>query len=119
MFETGVEEFLKLKTSGKLGTSTCRWSHRNKYTCIDVSCRTVPVIAVFTKYDQLIPRVKRNMDPAAHAGLSADRLSELVKDEADAILQKDCVDPFEKVVQKRVPHMTVSGKSPSLSHIFL
>jgi hypothetical protein len=59
------------------------------------------------------------MDATVRAGLSPERLSELAKAEADAILQTDCVGPFEEVVRKEVPHITVSGEPPSHSHIFL
>ncbi|CAG8778637.1 723_t:CDS:2, partial [Acaulospora colombiana] len=43
IFETGVEEFLKLKNGGALGD--------------------VPIIAVFTKFDELVDREDRNLDP--------------------------------------------------------
>ena len=59
------------------------------------------------------------MDPTVRARLSPERLSEFAKTEADAILQKDCIGPFENVVRKEVPHITVSGELRSHSHIFL
>ena len=59
------------------------------------------------------------MDPTARAGLSPERLSEVAKAEAEAILQQDCVTPFKNVVRKEVPHITVSGEPRSHSHILL
>jgi hypothetical protein len=72
---------------------------------------TVPVIAVFTKYDLLVTRTKRNLDTSICAGLSPEQILELAKKEADAILQRDCVGPFDVVVEKQVPYMTVSSES--------
>lgn len=50
------------------------------------------------------------MDESVCAELSSDAVLELVKKEADAILQKNCIDPFDTVVQKQVPYMTVSSE---------
>jgi hypothetical protein len=90
IFETGVEKFLKWKVTGKLGT--------------------IPIIAIFTKYDELITRANWQMDPSLRQTLDEGRISELLKQDADAALKKVCIDPFEKQVKKKVPYITVSTR---------
>ena len=87
-----------MRESGGLGPVLMQSSH---------SFGTVPVIAVFTKYDLLISRMER---ATSSAGLSPESLSELTRVNADAFFQKECVGPFESIVQKDVPHLTVSGE---------
>jgi hypothetical protein len=112
--ETGVEEFLDLKTSGKLGSST---SHHCDQHCDD--CRSpesdsfvaVPVIAVFTKYDALIGRANFEIDPNHIEGLSKESILTIAKNNAKNKLQAVCIEPFEQRVGDKVPHITVSSKS--------
>jgi hypothetical protein len=59
----------------------------------------VPVIAIFTKYDLVITRLRREIGSVAD-----------LHERADTIVQKTCITPFERVVQKQVPHKIVSGK---------
>ena len=66
------------------------------------------MIAIFTKYDELITRADWQMDGSLRARLDEERLSELLKKDADAALKKTCTIPFEKHVKKKVPHITVS-----------
>jgi hypothetical protein len=65
IFETGVEEFLKLKVAGKLGTSTCITIFE-LYKAIrlvkQLTLVIVPIIAIFTKYDELITHADFQMD---------------------------------------------------------
>jgi hypothetical protein len=111
--ETGVEEFLDLKTSGKLGSSALL--HGNH--CND--CRSlksdsfvaVPVIAVFTKYDELIGRANFEIDSNLIKGLSNESILTIAKDDAAKKLQAVCIEPFEQRVGNKVPHITVSSKS--------
>jgi hypothetical protein len=71
----------------------------------------VPVIGVFTKYDKLINRLERTMDPSRRNGLSKEQISKL----AEEVLKKICINPFEESVGKDiVPHIHVS----SLSNLF-
>jgi len=90
MFETGVEAFLTLKNKGELGS--------------------MPVIAVFTKYDKLISRAMRTMDSSRRDGLSEQAISDLAKRDADAHLQEQYLTPFKRV-GKEIPHVTISTKS--------
>jgi hypothetical protein len=70
----------------------------------------VPVIAVFTKYDQLISRADRKLNSANHAKLNEEQILELVKKDADSTLQQHCIDPFKELMGDEVPFMTVSSK---------
>jgi len=88
VMETGVEEFLDLKTSGELGS--------------------IPVIAVFTKYDELIGRANFEIDPNRIEGLSNESILAIAKDDAAKKLQAVCIEPFEQRVGDKVPHITVS-----------
>ena len=71
----------------------------------------VPVIAVFTKYDEFIGRANFEMDPIRIEGLSNERILTIAKDDAQKKLQAECIEPFEKRVGDQVPHVTVSSKS--------
>ena len=71
----------------------------------------VPVIAVFTKYDELIGRANFEIDPIRIDGLSNERILTIAKDDAQKKLQAECIEPFEKRVGDKVPHVTVSSKS--------
>jgi hypothetical protein len=72
----------------------------------------VPVIAVFTKYDKLITRLERTMDPSRRAGLDAKQLAELAEDDAKKALENITIDPFEGSVDKEeVPLIHVSSMS--------
>ena len=59
------------------------------------------------------------MDASLHARLTPQGLLEFAKHEADGIVQKECIGPFEDVVRKEVPHVTVSGELPSYSYLSL
>jgi hypothetical protein len=71
----------------------------------------VPIIAIFTKYDQLIDRTDYDMDESRCSGLDEATRSKLVRKDADVILQEVCIGPFEEFVQKKIPHVTVSSGS--------
>jgi predicted GTPase len=76
ILETGIEQLLQLETQ-------------------------TPIIAVFTKYDLLVSRLKKDMKGSA-------TLAEDAKKEADAIVKKACTEPLEKAAGKAVPNVTVS-----------
>jgi len=86
--ETGVEKFLDLKTTGKLGS--------------------IPVIVVFTKYDELIGRANFDIDSNRIKGLSNESILKIAKDDAAKILQAVCIEPLEQRVGDKVPHITLS-----------
>ncbi|KAG2052281.1 hypothetical protein BDR06DRAFT_1009775 [Suillus hirtellus] len=88
LLETGTEEFLALKRSGKLGN--------------------IPVVVVFTKYDRFINRVNRTLNESSLVGLSSNAVKELIKNTADAELKEICIGPLEKFAGSDVPHATVS-----------
>jgi hypothetical protein len=62
---------------------------------------TAPIIAVFTKYDLIVSRLK--MD----AGVFTDD----VKTEADAVVQEQCIEPLRKAAGREVPNMVISSES--------
>ncbi|KAG2134598.1 uncharacterized protein EDB93DRAFT_1306011 [Suillus bovinus] len=103
LLETGTDEFLTLKSSGKLGN--------------------VPVIVVFTKYDMLIDRVERTLDESSLDGLSDQAVKELIKNKAEAELQDICIRPLEKFAGEgdvRFPHATISTEEvykETLTHL--
>ena len=66
------------------------------------------MIAIFTKYDELITRADWQMGGSLRARLDEEGISELLKKDADAALKKTI--PFEKHVKKKVPHITVSSE---------
>jgi hypothetical protein len=88
VMETGVEDFLDLKTSGQLGS--------------------IPVIAVFTKYDELIGRANFEIDSNRSQGLNNESFLKIAKDDAAKKLEAVCIKPFEQRVGDKVPHITVS-----------
>lgn len=79
----------------------------------------MPIIAVFTQYDRVISHVKRNMDPAFPLSTDDEGMAAWLKEEADAIVQRECIEPFEKLVKKQVPHMTISSEYPLIHHLWL
>ena len=120
IMETGIQEFLDLKTSGKLGNSALHHDDQHCHVCRRLesdSFVAVPVIAVFTKYDGLIERANFDLDPIRIDGLSNERILTIAKDDAQKKLQAECIEPFEKRVGDQVPHVTVSSKSAIHSQI--
>ncbi|RDB24104.1 hypothetical protein Hypma_008545 [Hypsizygus marmoreus] len=91
LFESGSERFLKMKINGELGD--------------------VPIIAVFTKFDELVSSEKYDIakDPSTREGLSGDAITELATEKAAARVQEECIKPFEEWVKGKVPHVTVSA----------
>jgi hypothetical protein len=77
---------------------------------------TVSIIAIFTKYDELITQVDFHMDASLHQKLDPAGISKQLKKDVDATLKKVCTSPFKKHVKKKVPHITVSSKSQSYSY---
>lgn len=59
------------------------------------------------------------MDKSLFSTLDEAAISELAKKEADAIIQRECIDIFESVVQKKVPHMTISSEHMFVTWVFL
>lgn len=55
------------------------------------------------------------MDPSLRQKLDEANISEQLKKNADAALKKVCITPFEKHVKKKVPHITVSSETATLS----
>lgn len=86
------------------------------YRAIDADTIAVPVIAIFTKYDELVSRADREMDSSLRSKLDVSQISEHIKKEAEATRKKVCVLPFEKHTKKKVPHITVSSE---LIHSFV
>ncbi|KAJ8591658.1 hypothetical protein M405DRAFT_788563 [Rhizopogon salebrosus TDB-379] len=84
LLETGTERFLKLRDDRGLGT--------------------IPVIVVFTKYDELINQMDYEL---GESELSDDKIEELVSEKAEANLQKFCIEPIERFA---IPHAKVSIK---------
>jgi hypothetical protein len=104
LLETGVESFLKLKTGGKLGNG--RQSHR--HVAYSISTTPVPVIAVFTKYDLFLESVKMTLHKQNPNSKTLDKDTTTY---AQSKLIEECVNPFEKAVERKVPHITVSSLS--------
>lgn len=71
----------------------------------------VPVIAVFTKYDNLINHVEYGMDRSRIIGLSEENIYSLVKNDAETALRAICTGPLEERVGNKVPYITVSSES--------
>jgi len=114
---TSTEEFLRLKRDGQLGNSAFIDGY------ISVQMKTyqwakVPVVVVLTKYDMLLNRVERTLTESALVGLSDDDFKKLVKEKADAELQKTCIKPLEKSAGSTIPWATVTSMYPSLLQPF-
>jgi hypothetical protein len=71
----------------------------------------VPVIAIFTKYDELVTKADFQMSSSQRQKLDQAGISEQLKKDADVALKEICIVPFEKYVKKKVPHITVSSES--------
>jgi len=78
MLETGIEKFLQMETQ-------------------------TPIIAVFTKYDLLIARVKKSM-------AASETLAEDARKNADAFVAEACIEPLKTAAKKEVPNVTVSTR---------
>ncbi|KAG5644396.1 hypothetical protein DXG03_008563 [Asterophora parasitica] len=92
VIETGAEAFLKAKVSGELGD--------------------VPVIGVFTKYDNLVNSEMWGLvsNPESSAGLDHQALTIRAEEAAEISLQKICFEPFNECVNgHEVPHVHVSS----------
>jgi hypothetical protein len=64
---------------------------------------TAPIIAVFTKYDLLIARVKKSM-------AASETLSEDAREKADAFVAEACIEPLKTAAKKEVPNVIVSSE---------
>jgi len=64
----------------------------------------IPIVAVFTKYDLLISHMKKNMT-------ASKALAEDARKEADAFVEKACIEPLNTAAKKEVTNMTVSSES--------
>ncbi|KAG2105519.1 uncharacterized protein F5147DRAFT_775294 [Suillus discolor] len=91
LLETGMEEFLTLKNSGKLGN--------------------VPVIVVLTKYDMIIGRIERNLDETYANELNDKAIKEVIKNKAEAELQNTCIGPLKQFTGPDIPYVTISTKA--------
>jgi len=78
----------------------------------------VPVVVALTKYDMLLGRVDRTLNESALVGLSDDDVKKLVKEKADAELQKTCIKPLERSAGSTIPWATVTSMYPSLLQPF-
>ncbi|KAG2064917.1 hypothetical protein BDR04DRAFT_1145644 [Suillus decipiens] len=88
LLETGMEEFLTLKSNGTLGN--------------------IPIVAVLTKYDKLIDRMERTLDETSLNGLSDEAIKELAKNKTEAELQDICIGPLKKIAGPDIPHAKIS-----------
>lgn len=70
----------------------------------------VPVIAIFTKYDRLITRMKRENRSVPATPIETQTYDNLISKTAGATLQNECIRPFEKYTKKKIPHITVSSE---------
>jgi len=113
LLETGTEEFLALKRAGKLGNST--FSYRSPQAATYPLVK-VPVVIVFTKYDQFLYHVDRSLDESSLGGLSNDDIRNLVRNKAQAELQDICIGPLE-IAEPDIPHATVSSEYHYYDHI--
>ncbi|KAJ8581727.1 hypothetical protein M405DRAFT_938120 [Rhizopogon salebrosus TDB-379] len=108
VLETGAETFLKLMLDGMLGSSTLTSSSLatqvSTYPLVKV-----PVIIVFTKYDELINQFDYDLGPSAQ-GLSDDAIKELIERRAETRLQARCILPLEEFVGSDIPLVAVSIK---------
>jgi hypothetical protein len=103
LLETGTERFLKLRGDGGLGTSTLTSSSLAVRVAAYPLVK-VPVIVVFTKYDELINQMDYEL---GQSELSDDEIKELVSKKAETKLQEFCIGPIERFA---VPHARVSSR---------
>ncbi|KAF9462743.1 hypothetical protein BDZ94DRAFT_1309441 [Collybia nuda] len=101
LLETGVENFLELKTAGELGNGIGAPfdPHSPNLTPVAV----VPIIVVFTKYDRLVSAEMLAMDKQ--------KLSPTLNDAEEKAKMKmymECISPFKELVGAAVPYTTVS-----------
>jgi hypothetical protein len=70
----------------------------------------VPIIAVFTKFDELVDREDRNLDPDECDHLSDEEVLKLAKANAEKAFEKDCIVPFQSAVGTKIPFIAVSSE---------
>jgi len=71
----------------------------------------VPVIAVFTKYDELVDRELLALYDCPIDGLKEEDFPKHAKKNAGVAFAKECIEPFNEVVAGQVPYRVVSSKS--------
>ena len=62
---------------------------------------------VFTKYDSVIEWKDRTFDESRTT--DEDEREALIKQDADAAVQDQCIAPLERYIGSVVPHMTISS----------
>jgi hypothetical protein len=76
----------------------------------------VPVIVVFTKYDEVINQVDYDLGPSLDE-LSDDAIEELIKEGAKSELQETCIRPLERFAGSDIPYATVSSEYRCSDHL--
>ncbi|KAG8777722.1 hypothetical protein FRC15_011152 [Serendipita sp. 397] len=87
ILETGVEKLFRLKTNGDLGD--------------------VPMISVFTKFDELVDREVMNLEMADN-DLNDEEIFNLGRQNANQAFEGECVEPFRMSSNVRIPYKAVS-----------
>lgn len=69
----------------------------------------MPIIVVFTQYDNLFNQIAWDMDPARTENLDDNRINAIVEKEATEAFETLCILPLRKVSGKKVNYAKVSG----------
>jgi hypothetical protein len=70
--------------------------------------RQVPVIVVFTKFDELVTAMEHDMDSSRAGNRKPEEITALAKKDADAAFSKICVRPLQRV-RGKAPYARVSS----------
>jgi hypothetical protein len=110
LFEKGTEKFLEQLT--QLGGSKFSNTFKSDEDYVIV---TVPVIAIFTKYDMLVRNLRysegfREVHRSQQLGLDDEASETLLIRESEARLEEAYIQPFKKVAGENIPFIAVSSE---------
>ena len=75
--------------------------------CLITHDRSVPVIAIFAKFDKVVKEKNFKMGGSR---LDRGEIEKLAKEDAEKAVQDLCIRPLEKLTGTTVPHITVSSE---------
>lgn len=72
-----------------------------------------PIIAVFTKFDELVTREDRKLNAPEYDDLSEEELEKLAHSNANKSFESECLRVFQTTVGTQIPYKPVSSQSIS------
>lgn len=70
----------------------------------------VPIVVVFTKFDELVPREMRKLFATKGNKLSTEQRQRTARENAEIAFKEDCLRIFQTAVGTQIPYKAVSSK---------